>query len=467
MCWTRIVRACLAVALSFVVCQAHAAPEVGWYWNASESGRGFFIESKGGIIYFAGYFYESDGRATWLVSGGANADPYTYRGRLLQYSGGQTLFGSYRPPSAPTDVGEISLQFSDDRHATLTWPGGTIALERQAFDARVADLQPDSGWWWSPAESGRGYSIEVQGGSLFFVGFMYDASGNPVWYFSAGPMATETHYDGAILRFANGQTMGGAYRAPSSAPVGRLILDFETRTSAQMTFTSAPSSGSALGSRARSVAAGAANVHIAEEDELPPLPLPPKKIEREFRYPQPYDPPRGFSGHFSLDLKTHDVDDLGGVVDNKILVDVENVQFERKPVATAPYEVYYEFTGASGADVLKIHIDHKQNKADGGHCEGTFDQRYPMAPGAGSFTLDVRGGSYYGNLEFGAIPIDMTIHCVDSFGQPSTDHTLVLIPLNLAFSGSVDDRDRLRDFNYVNVLEKISIKAAWAFFAIR
>ena len=29
---------------------ALASPEVGWWWNAAESGRGFFIESRGGII---------------------------------------------------------------------------------------------------------------------------------------------------------------------------------------------------------------------------------------------------------------------------------------------------------------------------------------------------------------------------------------------------------------------------------
>lgn len=60
---------------------ARAAPEVGWWWNPSESGRGFFVESQNGIMYLAGYFYEPDGRATWLVSGGPNADPYSYQGR--------------------------------------------------------------------------------------------------------------------------------------------------------------------------------------------------------------------------------------------------------------------------------------------------------------------------------------------------------------------------------------------------
>mgnify|MGYP003422749531 CR=1 FL=1 len=45
-----------------------AEPHNGWWWNPNESGRGFFIEMTGGVIYLGGYFYESTGRATWLTS---------------------------------------------------------------------------------------------------------------------------------------------------------------------------------------------------------------------------------------------------------------------------------------------------------------------------------------------------------------------------------------------------------------
>lgn len=221
---------------------ALAAPEVGWWWNPDESGRGFFIESQGGIIYLAGYFYEDDGRATWLTAGGPNSDPYSYQGRLRRYSGGQTLFGAYQPPTGPADAGPVALEFSDDQHATLTWPGGMIALEREIFDTGNASFQPQSGWWWDPAESGRGYSVEVQGGKLFLVAFMYDDAGNPVWYFSAGPLLSPTHYEGEWLQFANGQTLAGPYKPPADpTPVGLLSLDFTDTTQADATFIDDPS----------------------------------------------------------------------------------------------------------------------------------------------------------------------------------------------------------------------------------
>jgi hypothetical protein len=225
--WLRTVAVVAAILLQPVT--ASAAPEVGWWWNPNESGRGFFIESDEGVIYLAGYFYESDGRATWLVSGGPNADPYTYSGRLLAYRSGQTLFGDYQPPAAPTDAGAVSLNFTDDTHGTITWPGGTIAIERQRFGGATDDVTPDSGWWWNEEESGRGYSVEVQGDSIFIVAFMYDDSGNPVWYYSAGPMDSDspTTYEGPWLQFANGQTLTGPYKPPTPpVPVGQLSVEF-------------------------------------------------------------------------------------------------------------------------------------------------------------------------------------------------------------------------------------------------
>ena len=36
---------------------------------------------------------------------------------------------------------------------------------------------PQTGWWWNPAESGRGFSIESSGNNLFMAAYLYDVSG--------------------------------------------------------------------------------------------------------------------------------------------------------------------------------------------------------------------------------------------------------------------------------------------------
>ena len=226
-CLQRMIAAGALVLSMLCSGSAHAGPQNGWWWNPAESGRGFFIEIVGKTVFMAGYFYADDGRAKWLVSAGETTTAASYEGRLLSVAGGQTLLGDYHAPAAPVDAGAVSVQFIDDTHATLTWPGGTIPIERQVFGTGAAPVQPHIGWWWNEAESGRGYSIEVQGGFLFMVAFMYDASGNPLWYFTAGPMASETHFAGDVVQLSGGQTLAGPYHAPGAPlKVGTLTLDF-------------------------------------------------------------------------------------------------------------------------------------------------------------------------------------------------------------------------------------------------
>jgi hypothetical protein len=233
----------LSCALS---CACVAAPQVGWYWNPDESGRGFFIESHYGITFIGAYLYDADGRATWVVAGGPNADPYNFTGQLYYKTGGQTLFGNFVPPGDAVIVGDISFHFTDDTHATLTWPGGTVAVERQIYGGTDAEFRIYSGWWWNPAESGSGYSIERQGNKLFLVGFMYDANGQPVWYFSAGSMTTENTYSGPLLQFANGQTMTGPYKPPGTpATVGAVDINFSRLDRATLKFSGPKSAPSA------------------------------------------------------------------------------------------------------------------------------------------------------------------------------------------------------------------------------
>src|SRR5215475_8307425 len=90
--WLAALCAAVLLGLSF---SAAAAPQVGWYYNSAEPGRGFFIEIKGQTLFMAGYFYEADGKASWAVSGGPITDQNNYTGRLFSVHGGQTLVGPY------------------------------------------------------------------------------------------------------------------------------------------------------------------------------------------------------------------------------------------------------------------------------------------------------------------------------------------------------------------------------------
>jgi hypothetical protein len=199
------------------------APQTGWWWNTSQGGRGYSIEVQGAHLFFASYLYDFTGRATWLVtSGNTSLDGSLFSGRLETYANGQVLAGPYKSPDPATIGGDITLAFSDRTHATLLWPGGGLSIERfnivpNGLTLNPQPRQPESGWWWNPQESGRGFFLEWQGGQLFMAGYMYDSAGNPIWYLSsnATPLTSLSAYGGTWWQYANGQTLTGPYQAPS------------------------------------------------------------------------------------------------------------------------------------------------------------------------------------------------------------------------------------------------------------
>ncbi len=367
---------------------ARAAPETGWYWNPNESGRGFFVESHDGVTFIGAYLYDADGHATWFVAGGPNADPYNYTGDLYNKTGGQTLFGDYVAPGNAVVVGQISVHFSDDTHGTVTWSGGAVQIERQIFGSGDAAFQPFSGWWWNPDESGSGFSVEVQGNNLFIVGFMYDDSGRPVWYYSAGPMMTDpTTYHGDVLQFANGQTLGGPYHPPGvPTKVATLDIEFTATNAATLTFTETPASPAA-GDRAK-----AAGSRSSTRNVQPQFPKP-----ATFQYPQYYVG----SFHFRSQV-------TGGLeysvfsVDNQTLT--QGIYQPDAFQAYGPARDGYVITVQAGGNFQSCNV-----------TEGSID--IPMPRDSLALNITPYGG--YGlTFTFPAVVINATIACGD--GQPVT-----------------------------------------------
>lgn len=218
-----------------------ATPETGWWWYASESGRGFSLEVSGNNLFMAGYLYSTDGTPIWYVSSGSRASNGVYQGTLQQFSGGQTLSGSYQAPSYLGSVGTVTMSFDTTTSGRLTWPGGTIPFTRYdivsgGVTAGSSAGMPQKGWWWNSAESGRGYFIEVQGSTMFLATYMYDTSGQAAWYVSLGAMTSTSLYTGTLTEFRGGQTLAGPYSAPTtSLNAGTITIQFSSQTGATLT----------------------------------------------------------------------------------------------------------------------------------------------------------------------------------------------------------------------------------------
>jgi hypothetical protein len=154
------------------------------------------------------------------------------------------LSGNFQAASVGPSPGNMSISFADTSDATLTWPGGTAQLTRFSFAnngllSPPTSAQPQTGYWYNPAEPGRGYTIEVQDNMLFLAAYMYDGSGNPVWY-ASGPstlMATGTNtFEGTLTEFSGGQSLTGSYKAPTgTTAVGVVTIQFQTSTTGMLT----------------------------------------------------------------------------------------------------------------------------------------------------------------------------------------------------------------------------------------
>ena len=224
-------------------CQA-PRPQTGWWWNPLEDGRGFSIEVHGNNLFIGSFLYDVSGRSTWYISAGpVSLDGSFYTGDLLAAAGGQTLGGAY--PGFPnlTKVGTVTLAFIDEAHGAMQWPGGEVPLQRFEIIPNGLALppqasQPESGWWWNPDESGRGFFMEWQGDWLDVAGFMYDDAGNPVWYLSEGPMSSDGRtYANTWWSYADGQTLTGAWKhnRQVSNNVAPVTIQFSAPDAALMT----------------------------------------------------------------------------------------------------------------------------------------------------------------------------------------------------------------------------------------
>lgn len=95
---------------------------------------------------------------------------------------------------------------------------------------------PDSGWWWNPTESGKGFNIEVQRDTVFVATFVYDEAGVPIWYSGSGKLKGNT-ITLTLLRFDGGQCIGCAYTNPTSSnAVDPVTVQFTSETSGTFTW---------------------------------------------------------------------------------------------------------------------------------------------------------------------------------------------------------------------------------------
>ena len=110
-------------------------PESGWWWNASEGGRGFAIEVQGDNMYIGGFLYSENGAPVWYVSGGKMTSSSYYEGVWNQCANGQSMTGTYRLATCSAiPRGGVGIAFDSTTTATMRLPDGrSLRLTRFSF----------------------------------------------------------------------------------------------------------------------------------------------------------------------------------------------------------------------------------------------------------------------------------------------------------------------------------------------
>lgn len=102
-----------------------AGPSPGWWFNSSQSGRGYFLETQAGAMVFTALVFDDMDQPVWYTARGAMTTPTVFTGELLIAYGGQVLEGDYRQPNATWSRGTVTIQFASVTQATVTLPDGT------------------------------------------------------------------------------------------------------------------------------------------------------------------------------------------------------------------------------------------------------------------------------------------------------------------------------------------------------
>jgi hypothetical protein len=111
---------------------ATAPPVDGIYWDPSENGRGYAVETQDDLMFVAIYNYDTDGSPSFYVIQGAwNGSTHQIDGaHLLQVASGPWIGSPFSPIGSVVDKGPVTFQFTSFTSASFTYNGHTSHLER-------------------------------------------------------------------------------------------------------------------------------------------------------------------------------------------------------------------------------------------------------------------------------------------------------------------------------------------------
>ena len=164
----------------------------------------------------------------------------------------------------------------------------SITVRTQSSSSTTTIDHPINGWWWSSTVPGIGFSIEVDASGKMFMGaYMYDSSGNPVWYvanltaqssagipaggvFGGGGSSSAAspfpEWTGTLQYYTGGPALGAAYQAAKASNIGPVSLSCTTSIHCALTL---PNVTSPLAIERYAFVSGGASRNVASASLMP------------------------------------------------------------------------------------------------------------------------------------------------------------------------------------------------------
>ena len=194
---------CLLLLILGGVSLCHAQTSIdsrmsgGWY-DPTHNGEGFLVEvlqDNQAVVYW--FTYDEIGEQRWFTATGKIENDTAVFDTLLQTGG--AVFGEQFDPDdiVYSNVGELSIAWSDCTHATATYTvNGTAGSQELVRLSTLAGLDCEepfsapsamSGSWFDQTHDGEGLVIEIlNNGNALVYWFSYDGNGRQAWFFGVG-----------------------------------------------------------------------------------------------------------------------------------------------------------------------------------------------------------------------------------------------------------------------------------------
>ena len=113
----------------------------------------------------------------------------------------------------------------------------SLAISTLITAANAFALEPAAGLWYNQNESGRGFTIDYQNGTMVVTAYVYNQDRTPTFLQASNSFDTRGNvFSGTLVASTGGQCFGCSYTSPSRSAFGDINITFTSPETANVSF---------------------------------------------------------------------------------------------------------------------------------------------------------------------------------------------------------------------------------------